>query len=206
MSIRPPAVLVRVVRSSAYGLALGVAAACGGPPDPAPDGEAATTTPSGAAAAPDPSRANPEAAASVPADTLELTLTLADPGCVPGVCECRGTTERSTGLWRVGLEDRELTGGVHCVVADFDGNGRADVALLGGEGLVAVVMYGTRGPDRVVEVDGGGMPELYYPRATERPAGEPATDTPGLFVPNVGTSHAVFLWNGETFVRALHAR
>ena len=53
-------------------------------------------------------------------DTLALTITVVDPGSLPGVYICLGATERSTGLWRVGIENRELTDGVRCVGADFD--------------------------------------------------------------------------------------
>ena len=148
---------------------------------------------------------SPDAMASEPApsDTLELLVTLDQPDCVPGVCICRGNTERSSGLWRIGIEDRELTEGVHCVGADFDGNGAADLAILGGEGRAAVIMYSEGKPTSLIPVDAGGMIELYEPREAAGPRGEPASRLPGLLVQYVGRNHLVLLWGGETFERVL---
>jgi len=141
---------------------------------------------------------------SVGADTLALTIDVDDPTCVPGECVCHGSTERSTGLWRVGLETAELTAGVHCIAADFDGNGDRDLAMLGGEGHVGVIMYEGSAPSALHELDAGGFPQLYQPRQMEGPEGEPVAKRHGIFVPNVGQNHAVFLWSGEAFVKMLY--
>ncbi|MDH3206331.1 MAG: hypothetical protein OEO79_06955 [Gemmatimonadota bacterium] len=138
-----------------------------------------------------------------PSDTLELLVTVDQPDCVPGVCTCRGSTERSSGLWRIGIEDRELTEGVHCVGADFDGNGAPDLAILGGEGRAAVIMYSGGKPTSLIEVDAGGLIELYEPREAAGPRGEPASPLPGLLVQYVGRNHLVLLWSGGTFERVV---
>ena len=184
--------------------------ACQNAEESAPDGEEARpVTEEVGAAAPVPEPVRPSEAAvraerPDATDTLALTITVTDPGCLPGVCICLGAAERSTGLWRVGIENRELTDGVRCVSADFDLNGSRDLALLGGEGRVAIVMYGPDGPTGLYELDAAGLPELYEPRAEVGPRGEPASEAPGLFVPNVGQDHAVFLWSGDGFTRTLY--
>jgi hypothetical protein len=137
-------------------------------------------------------------------DTLALEIDVDDPACVPGECVCRGSAERSTGLWRVGLETGELTAGVHCIAADFDGNGSSDFALLGLEGRIGVVMYEAEAPSALHELNAGGFPQLYQPREVEGPEGEPVAERHGIFVPHVGRNQAVFLWNGEAFVRMLY--
>jgi hypothetical protein len=65
-------------------------------------------------------------------------------------------------------------------------------------------MYAAAAPSALHELDAGGLPQLYKPRGVEGPQGEPVAERHGIFVPNVGTNHAVFLWNGEAFVRMLY--
>lgn len=137
-------------------------------------------------------------------DTLPVQIGVVDPTCVPGACVCRGSAERAAGLWRVGLETTELATGVHCVGADFDGNGSADLVLLGSEGLLAAVMFDARKARSLHELDAGGFPALYEPRDVPGPNGEPAARTYGILVPDVGQNHAVFLREGEAFVRTLY--
>lgn len=137
-------------------------------------------------------------------DTLALAIDVDDPDCLPGACLCRGEAERSSGLWRIGLETSELAAGVICIAADFDGNGNRDLALLGLEGRLGVVMYGSEGPGALYELNAGGFPELYEPRPVEGPGGEPASQRHGILVRHVGRNHAVFLWNGDAFLRILY--
>jgi hypothetical protein len=145
-----------------------------------------------------------QVAAPTTTDSVELTVMIDDSDCVPGECVCRGTAERSSGLWRVGLDAPQLSAGIHCVVADFDGNGHVDFAMLGGEGMLGVAMYGVGGATAGVEVDAAGYPGLYQPREAQGPNGEPPSNVYGIFVPNVGRNHAVFPWVGDTFVRSLY--
>jgi hypothetical protein len=131
-------------------------------------------------------------------------LAVRRPGCVPGECICTGQADVRARLNENGPRPSELRRGVRCIVADFDGNGAVDHALPGGEGIATVILS-TRGGGflKAVTVDAAGMIHLYSPRATPGPHGEPPSKLPGLFVPWVGRSHAVFLWNGEGFARTL---
>ena len=144
-----------------------------------------------------------EAEAPIPVDTVEVQVSLADAGCVPGECVCRGSASPSAGLAQLGVDLSLLAEGDRCLAADLDGNDVPDFVLMGGEGLLAVIRRGPDGPLAVVEVDAGGLPELYEPRGEEGTHGEPPSDVYGIFVPWVGQNHAVFLWDGDGFRRTL---
>ena len=144
------------------------------------------------------------ASPSIATDSGAHRITIDEPKCVPGDCVCRGTVDARAKLNETGPSEQQLSDGLRCVVADFDGNGSHDYALPGGEGLEIIILSTANGGFlRAVTIDAGGMVSLYPPREARGPDGEPPSKLPGLFVPNVGLDHAVFLWNGTTFARYL---
>lgn len=135
---------------------------------------------------------------SVSVDTVDVRISVTEPGCTPGKCVCSGTADRSAGLWRVGIDFDRDPEGVICLAADFDDDGVGDYVLMGGEGFFAAVMYGPDGPYAVRAVEGLGMPELYAPRAEPGTRGEPVSAGYGILVRR-GGDDAYFVWNGEDF-------
>jgi hypothetical protein len=124
--------------------------------------------------------------------------------CVPGECICTGRADVRARLNETGPTASELRRGVRCIAADFDGNGAVDYALPGGEGLVTVILSTPgRGFLRTIRLDAGGMVHLYAPRSAPGRDGEPPAKLHGLYVPWVGRSHAVFLWDGNGFARTV---
>lgn len=126
-------------------------------------------------------------------------LTLVDSACAPGICRCRGAIDSTGTIAANGVDHRALRVGVPCLAADFDGNGTTDVALTGGEGMAVIVR---RTPDGALVphvIDAGGLLELYGPRTTVGPHGEPRSAHHGLLVRDVGRSHVIFLWDGARF-------
>lgn len=130
-----------------------------------------------------------------------VTIRLKNSACVPGKCLCAGSFKPETWLQWHGPRPRELASGVTCIVADFDGNGTNDHALPGGEGLATVVFMGKSGFKKAVLLDAGGILELYKPRKSIGPNGEPANRRPGLRVRHVGSNHIIFLWRNNGFAR-----
>ncbi|HEV8355141.1 MAG TPA: hypothetical protein VGQ17_00060 [Gemmatimonadales bacterium] len=134
----------------------------------------------------------------------EHRLGVEDPGCIPGECICRGRVDLRARLNETGPGPEELADGVRCIVADYDGNGANDYALPGAEGTATVILSKPDGGFlKAIRLDAGGLIHLYRPRAKPGPGGEPASLLHGLFVPWVGSEHAVFLWTGEGFARTL---
>jgi len=131
----------------------------------------------------------------------DVTIRLKNSTCVPGKCLCAGTFKPETWLQWHGPRPGELASGVACIVADFDGNGANDYALPGGEGLATVAFMGTSGFKKAVLLDAGGILELYKPRKSIGPQGEPASSQPGLLVRHVGSNHIIFLWRNNGFDR-----
>jgi hypothetical protein len=122
--------------------------------------------------------------------------------CARGECICSGRADLRARLNEYGPTPRDLRRGLRCIVADFDGNGAVDYALPGTEGSVTVILSTRRGDFLRAEwLDASGIIHLYNPRDQAGPNGEPRLH--GLFVPWVGQSHAMFLWNGAGFARTL---
>jgi len=96
--------------------------------------------------------------------------------------------------------DFERFGGKECcLTSDFDGNGINDYVALIGEGWIHVFMnYGTNTEKRI-DIDAGGVAELYPPREKMGAHGEPAVKNPSILVRWVGQSHVVFAWTGSEF-------
>ncbi len=134
-----------------------------------------------------------------PVDAVDIRL--GSPACVPGDCLCAGSFEPEAWLQWHGPRPAELASGIACIVADFDGNGANDYALPGAEGLATVVLMGEAGLKEVVLLDAAGGLELYEPRDSVGPRGEPASTRHGLLVRHVGPNHVVFLWQDAGFVR-----
>ncbi len=132
-----------------------------------------------------------------------VAMRLKNSRCVPGKCLCAGSFKPETWLQWHGPRPRELTSGVACIVADFDGNGANDYALPGGEGLATVVFMAKSGFKKAVLLDAGGVLELYKPRKSTGPQGELASGQPGLLVRHVGSNHIIFLWRNNGFDRIL---
>ena len=87
----------------------------------------------------------------------------------------------------------------YCLKSDFDGNGITDYVAPMGEGWIRVFMnYGTKAEKRI-DIDGGGVAELYEPRKEVGEHGEPAVKNPSILVRWVGRSHVVFTWDGKEF-------
>lgn len=201
-------------RSCLY-VASAVAAACTPQPrDPhSQNGESASAAPRAIqdapvnrSIAPDSGTTTPAAVSARGESTIshEHRIMVDEPKCVPGVCVCRGHVDDRARLNETGPSPEQLGEGLRCIVADFDGNGANDHALPGGEGLEIVILSTANGGFlRAVTIDAGGMASLYPPRETHGPDGEPPSKYPGLLVPNIGLDHAVFLWNGTTFMRYL---
>ncbi len=130
-------------------------------------------------------------------------IRLKDPQCVPGDCICYGSPIPELRLNETGPRLEELQEGVRCIAADFDGNGFADFALPGSEGIVNVSMNNDGGFFRAERIDAGGVLELYSPRDSVGEHGEPVSKYHGLMVRWVGQNHAVFIWNNGGFNRIL---
>ncbi len=126
-----------------------------------------------------------------------------DSACAPGSCVCVGELEHDTRLEAIGVESGSFER-LDCVVADFDGDGRLDYAVPGGEGFAAVMLDLGDGQLRIFPIDAGGVLEPYPPRDAGGEDGGPAVDHWSLLVRWVGQSHAVFTWNGEGFERILY--
>jgi hypothetical protein len=121
---------------------------------------------------------------------------VADTRCPPGTCVCSGQLREGNA--------RPSTIHGECVAADFDGDGTTDFAMSYGEGWAFLVLRNTDGEQEAVLFDAGGVLELYPPRSTVGPHGEPSSTNHGLFVPYFfGTDHAVFLWDGKALQRTL---
>jgi Domain of unknown function (DUF4440) len=103
----------------------------------------------------------------------------------------------------IGPRPEELERGVRCLAADFDGNGAVDFAIPGAEGRATILMNDEAGLDHAVQIDAGGLMELYQPRASVGPLGEPVSRNHGILVRWVGQDHAVFVWSGKGFDRKL---
>ena len=87
----------------------------------------------------------------------------------------------------------------HCLKSDFDGNGVSDYVAPMGEGWVHVFMnYGTKA-EKVIDIDAGGVAELYMPRKEVGKHGEPIVKNPSILVRWVGRTHVVFTWSGSEF-------
>lgn len=135
---------------------------------------------------------------SVTADNIH-TLNVRNPKCIPGNCICFGEVDSSARLNETGPSPSELKKGVRCVVADFDGDGIVDYAIPGAEGSANIFLIGRKDSKTVVRIDAGGVLELYPPRKTKGPNGEPISEQYGLLVRWVGQDHVVFVWNGQDF-------
>ena len=131
----------------------------------------------------------------------DIAIRLKNSACVPGKCVCAGSFKPETWLQWHGPRPRKLASGVACIAADFDGNGTNDYALPGGEGLATVVFMSEPGFKKAVLLDAGGVLELYKPRKSTGPHGEPASGRPGLLVRHVGSNHIIFLWRNNGFAR-----
>jgi hypothetical protein len=147
-------------------------------------------------------------AAAVPVGAWQLRsattkLTVKNPQCVPGQCVCSGAIDASARLNELGILASMLKRGIRCIVADFDGNGVPDYAIPGAEGSAAIILMSANRVARVAVIDAGGLLELYPPRNEPGDRGEPVSRNYALLVRWVGRQHAVFLWNGDGFTRAL---
>lgn len=135
---------------------------------------------------------------SVMADGNHI-LNVKNPKCIPGNCICFGEVNSSDRLNETGPNPSELKKGVRCVVADFDGNGIVDYAISGAEGSANIFLMNQTDSKAVVRIDAGGVLELYPPRKTKGPDGEPISEHNGLLVRWVGQDNVVFIWNGRYF-------
>ena len=92
----------------------------------------------------------------------------------------------------------------HCLKSDFDGNGISDYVAPMGEGWIHVFMnYGAKTEKRI-DIDAGGVSELYPPRSKTGEHGEPAVKNPSILVRWVGQNHVVFTWAGNEFKKLLY--
>jgi hypothetical protein len=138
-------------------------------------------------------------------DSIEVIekpkMILKDPSCPANNCICIG----NNGVYyrgrlnETGPNPSELKKGVRCVAADFDGNGIVDYAIPGAEGSANIFLMDQKDPKAVVRIDAGGVLELYQPRKTKGPEGEPISEHYGLLVRWVGQDNVVFIWNGRDF-------
>lgn len=91
----------------------------------------------------------------------------------------------------------------NCLKADFDGNGIIDFSAPKGEGWIYVFMNLGAESEKIVEIDAGGVTELYAPRKAGK-RGEPGVNNPSILVRWVGQNHAVFTWDGKGFKKILY--
>lgn len=98
--------------------------------------------------------------------------------------------------------DYKLYGGEeNCLKSDFDGNGVSDYVAPLGEGWIRVFMnYGAKS-EKAIDIDAGGVAELYAPRSAVGRNGEPIVERPSILVRWVGQDHVVFTWDGAGFKR-----
>lgn len=87
----------------------------------------------------------------------------------------------------------------YCLKSDFDGNDVSDYVAPIGEGWIRVFMnYGTKS-EKAINIDAGGVAELYAPRNVIGQNGEPIVKHTSILVRWVGQNHVVFMWDGEVF-------
>ena len=130
------------------------------------------------------------------------SVQLDDETCVPGECRCRGDLPQDIVDTDEGRPAaRRLREGVECIVADFDGNELPDFAIPTWEGHATVLMTHTRGSVTAIEIDAGGVMDLYSPRDSPGPNGEPRSAHHAILVRWVGQCHAVFIWETNGFKR-----
>jgi Tol biopolymer transport system component len=86
-----------------------------------------------------------------------------------------------------------------CFEADFDSNGLVDFTAPAGEGWIYVFMNLGTDLEKTIELDAGGVSELYAPRDTLGERGEPVAEHPSILIPWVGQNHVVFTWDGTGF-------
>ena len=87
----------------------------------------------------------------------------------------------------------------YCLKSDFDGNGISDYVAPLGEGWITIFMnYGTDSA-KTINIDAGGVAELYEPRNEVGEHGEPTVENPSILVRWVGQVHVVFTWDGKEF-------
>ena len=87
----------------------------------------------------------------------------------------------------------------NCLKADFDGNGISDYSAPMGEGWIYVFMNVGTNSEKVIEIDAGGVTEIYPPRVNVGKDGEPAVNNSSILVRWVGQNHVVFTWDGSEF-------
>ena len=94
---------------------------------------------------------------------------------------------------------KHYVGEENCLKSDFDGNGVNDYVAPQSEGWIKVYMnFGTES-EKVIDIDAGGVAELYAPRNAIGKNGEPISKHPSILIQWVGQNHVVFMWNGDTF-------
>jgi hypothetical protein len=84
----------------------------------------------------------------------------------------------------------------NCFKADFDGNGVNDYVAPMGEGWTYVFMNLGADSEKIFEIYGGGVAELYAPRKNVGERDEPIADNPSILIRWVGQNHIVFIWEG----------
>ncbi len=90
-------------------------------------------------------------------------------------------------------------GGDGCLKADFDGNGVDDYVVPNGEGWIRVFLNHGKKTEQVIDIDAGGIAELYPPRSVVGPNGEPIVEHVSILVRWVGQEHVVYTWDGKGF-------
>lgn len=97
------------------------------------------------------------------------------------------------------FEYERYGGKEYCLKSDFDGNGTSDYVAPLGEGWIKVFMNYGSDSERTIDIDAGGVAELYEPRDEVGENGEPIVENPSILVRWVGQVHVVFTWDGEKF-------
>lgn len=89
----------------------------------------------------------------------------------------------------------------NCIKADFDGNGLPDYSVPHGEGFILVIMNRGSTSEKTLEIDAGGVAEVYEARSSVGKHGEPVSMNQAILIKWVGKEHHVYKWNGDNFTK-----
>ncbi|RKG73431.1 hypothetical protein [Corallococcus terminator] len=145
-----------------------------------------------------------------------VVLASVDPACSPEKstqCLCVGTPGAAAPrLEEIGVDLNALkTGGVPCVQGDFDQGGQPDYAFPGkgyscNQPVPVRVLFTKDGQVRDVLALSREVSclQLYAPRSTPGPQGEPATERQGLVDWGEGNATWVYLLDGKQWATTTH--
>jgi hypothetical protein len=104
------------------------------------------------------------------------------------------TLGQSQAIDEKSFEYERYGGKEYCLKSDFDGNGTSDYIAPLGEGWIKVFMKIGSDSERTIDIDAGGVAELYELRDEVGENGEPIVENPSILVRWVGQVQVVFTW------------